>query len=221
MNKYDTTFSKNLSNVLTKLNLDSENIIYSVQYISNEDIQIDRDGPQSSWDITLVCIEKTLDDYIFHTNYSHDFHSYSYPYFKEFAIYSSFSKKLSELKKDIDNHLNNISNETYYLVKMWDNNYSHALSSSDQNLLSEMKNLSIKMMEIEIILDKQNQLKQEEYKKYLKSDEYLKKEQESIKEHEEYIKKQDEEDKRKEEIRLKLFIEKYGEEEGRRLHQRL
>ena len=204
MNKYDTTFPKNLSAVLTKLNLDIKNIILSVQYISNEDIQIDQDGPQSSWDITFVCIEKTADDYIFHINYSHDFQSYSYPYFKEFAIYSSFSRKLSELKKDIDKHLNNISNETDFFVRMWDDNYSYAFSSSDQNLISEMNCLAIKMIDIDTILDQQNQLKQKEYEKYLKSDEYLKKEQESIKKHEEYIKEQDEEYKRNEEIRLKL-----------------
>ena len=220
-NNYDATLSKNLSAVLTKLNLDIKNIIYSVQYISNEDVQIDKDGPQSSWDITLLCIEKTLDDYIFHINYSHDFHSYSYPYFKEFAIYSSFSTKLSELKKDIDKHLNNISNETNYLIKMWNDNYSYAFSSSDQNLISEMRNLSLKIMDIETIIDQQNQLKQEEYEKYLISDEYLKKQEAETKALEEYIKNRDDEYKKNEEIRLKLCIEKYGEEEGRRFHQRL
>ena len=81
MSYYQKTFSQNLSNVLTKLNLTDENIIYSVQFISNEDVQIDRDGPDSNWNITFLCIEKIENDYIFHFNFSDEFHSYSYPYF--------------------------------------------------------------------------------------------------------------------------------------------
>ena len=76
----DTILPQNLSTAM--INLKDKNIIYFVQYISNEDTQIDGDGPQSWWNITLLCIEKTEDDYIFHFNYSDSIHGYSYPYFK-------------------------------------------------------------------------------------------------------------------------------------------
>ena len=75
---YDETFPKNLSSAMT--NLKDKNIIYSTQYLSNEDVQCDGDGYNSWWNITLFSVEKTEDDYVFHFNYSNEIHAYSQPY---------------------------------------------------------------------------------------------------------------------------------------------
>jgi hypothetical protein len=145
---YNTTFSLNLSDVMKQL-ID-KNIIYSVQYISNEETQIDSDGPQSYWNITLLCIEKIENDYIFHFNYSNEMHSYSYPYFKHAIKFTLFSRKLSDLKNDFIKILNKESGiDIYGFIRMWNEDYCYAFNTGDANLLSELMNLSVKMMDIE------------------------------------------------------------------------
>lgn len=217
---YNTTFNQNLSNVMK--NLKDKNIIYSVQYISNEDTQIDGDGPQSYWDINLLCIEKTENDYIFHFNYSNEIHGYSYPYFKVMSNFKLYSKKLSDLK----NNFNNICNKEYngdvgHFIKMWDEEYSYAFHTGDTNLTSELRNLSVKMIEIESEYEKKCDIQMATLKKereeYEKSDAYKQYLQDEI----DRKAKEEAEDRQKEEYRLKLWIEKYGEVEGRLLHSRL
>jgi len=60
----DDTFKNNLETVYK--NLIDKNIIYSTQYIHDEDINCDGDEFKSYWEIVFLCIEKTENDYIFH-----------------------------------------------------------------------------------------------------------------------------------------------------------
>ena len=61
---YNYIFTENLAIVQDKLK--DKNLIYSVQYITDEDTQIDRDGPESSWRVEFFSIEKIENDFIFH-----------------------------------------------------------------------------------------------------------------------------------------------------------
>jgi hypothetical protein len=215
---YDATFKYNILNVMK--NLKDKNIIYSIQYIHDEDTQIDQDGPQSDWYISLLCIEKTEDDYIFHFNHSSNIHAYSYPYFVIVDKFTPFSKKLSDLKHDFDTILNTKLNMNKFIT-MWENDYYYAFHTGDTDLTSELMNLSVKMIEIEKVYEKKckidREIAEKEREKYLQSDEYKK----FVQEQEEYKAKQEAEDKQKEDDRLKYCIEKFGEVEGRLWHARL
>jgi hypothetical protein len=217
---YNTTFSQNLSNVMK--NLKNKNIIYSVQYISNEDTQIDQDGPQSYWNINLLCVEKTEDDYIFHLNYSNETHGYSYPYFKVMNDFKLYSKKLSDLKNDFDIIFNKEYNvDVGHFIKIWNEDYCYALNTDDKDLTSELMSLSVKMMEIESEYEKECYIQMAKHDKereeYRQSEEYKK----FLQDEKERKEKEEADYRQKEEERLKYCIEKYGEVEGRRWHSRL
>lgn len=143
----NTVTYHNVSKVMDKL-ID-KNIIYVVQYISNDDTQVDVDGPQSCYNITILCIEKTENDYIFHFNYSDYIYSYSYPSIICVDKFTASSKKLS----DLINEINTIKEKsTYYInnfVKHWENDYCKVFEVSDEKLKSEMIILQSKMDEIE------------------------------------------------------------------------
>ena len=143
----DNTTSHNISKVMTEL-ID-RNIIYVIQYISNDDTQVDSGGPQSCYNITILCIEKTANDYIFHFYYSDYIHSYSYPSIICVDKFTKSSKKLSDLINDI----NTIKGKsTYYIdnfIKHWENDYCKVIEVSDEKLKSEMMKLHSKIDEIE------------------------------------------------------------------------
>jgi hypothetical protein len=206
---------KNVSN----LNFKDKNIIYYTQYISGEDTQIDSDGPQSYWTITLVCIEKTTDDYIFHFNYSGALHGYCYPYFKIVSDFTTFSKKLSNLKNDFNTILEKPTNEIGYFLKMWEDEYCFAFNTTDSDLMNEMKILATKIPNINEIYEQRYTLENEEaakkYNEYLQSEAY----QQFLKDEEERKQTLALEYQKKEESRLKACIELFGEKEGREFHR--
>lgn len=217
---YDETYPQNLSLVLT--NLKDSNIIYSKQYISNEETQFDADGLESNWSITILCIEKTEDDYIFHFNYSNDqFHSYSYPYFREVSKFSTWSKKLSDLKNETMLISEKSTSDIGKYLNPWDNDYRMIFESSDEKLKSEMNILSSKVDEIETLYIEKCDIEraqiEKERKEFLQSEEY----QQILQEEKDRDAKQKEHEAKEEEDRLQLCIKLYGEVDGRKFHSRL
>jgi hypothetical protein len=203
--KNDIILKQNLSN----LNLIDKNIIYSSQHISNDDTQIDSDGPQSSWNITIVCIEKIEGDYIFHINYSGYIHDYSYPYLKVVNNFTTFSRKLSELKNDFNTILEKPTYKIADFLKLWEDEYCCAFHSNDTDLINEMKILASKIESINEIYEQRSAIENEErdkkyqeYKQNPKNEEELKRE------------------KIEEDI-LKRCIDMYGEEEGYQFYKKL
>ena len=145
---YDKTFPTNLSTAMT--NLIDKNIIHSEQYISDEDVNISNDGPESYWHINLLCIEKTDDDYIFHVNSSFQFHSYGFPGFDIVSKFSLYSEKLSDLKNKTNIIYDmSLSYMRDYLYKWRD--YLKIYESDDEKLVSEMKILASKLDDIDIL----------------------------------------------------------------------
>jgi hypothetical protein len=215
----DDTFKNNLETVYK--NLIDKNIIYSTQYIHDEDINCDGDGFESYWEIVFLCIEKTENDYIFHIFNSDQIHSYAQPYFKTIYKFNQSSKKLSDIKETVKTISEKSKNEICNFIYMFENHLRRGLKCSDQNLVKYLKSLSILIKDLEIILDKMNNIDQKErdlqYQEYLKSDEYKA----FIKERKEYSEKLEKEIRIKEDARLKLLIEKHGEELGRQYFNRL
>lgn len=206
---------------LLNLNLKDKNIIYSNQYISNEDTQVDSDGPQSYWNINIFCIEKIDGDYIFHFNCSDYIHGYCYPYLKIVSNFTTFFKKLSDLKNDFNTIIEKDTKDIGYFLKMWEDNYCFAFNSNDTDLIIEMNILASKIDLINETYEQRSTIENEErdkkYQEYLESDEYK-----------QYLKNEDElkrvrelEYQKKEEDRLKRCIELYGENEGYNFHKRL
>jgi hypothetical protein len=215
----DSTFKHNLD--LVSKGLEDKNIIYSNQYIADDETQYDRDGPESTWSIHIICIEKTEDDYIYHLFQSDWLHSYSTPSFREVNKFHSFTRKLSDLKNDLSDIFNKPTNVMWKFIEMFNDTYSYGLQSNDEILINELKKISFKINELEIIYeekcDKEKIERDIKYNKYLQSDEYK---QYLKEEKEREIKKKEEEDK-KEAERLKRCIEAYGEVEGTKFWQRL
>jgi hypothetical protein len=213
--KNDIILKQNLSN----LNLIDKNIIYSSQHISNDDTQIDSDGPQSSWNITIVCIEKIEGDYSFHSNYSDYIRGYSYPYFKVVNNFTTFSRKLSDLKNDFNTILEKPTNKIGHFLKMWEDEYCCAFHSNDTDLINEMKILASKIESINEIYEQrftiENDEKEKKYQEYLQSVKHK----QYLKDDEERKQKLELEDQKKEEARLKQCIELFGEEEGYHFHK--
>jgi hypothetical protein len=221
MNTNDEIFKSNLKTVSNSLNTESKNIIYSTQYISDEDTQYDQDGPQSSWVIVFLCIEKTSDDYIFHFFQSDYLRSYSYPYLAIVNKFHPFTQKLSDLKVKGSTISERSTNEINNYIQMFNNFYSHGFKSTDQNLINLLKPFSLQIDELEGILDEKYKKEKIErdlkYEEYLKSDEY----QEGVKKQKEYNERIEEEYRIKEEKRLKLWIDAHGVEKGTQYFNRL
>jgi hypothetical protein len=203
INQHKQLFERNF------LNLKDKNIIYSTQYISNEDTQIDSDGPESYWNITIFCIEKIDGDYIFHTNYSDYIHGYCYPYFKTVSNFTTLSKKLSDLKNDFNNIIEKETKDISYFLRMWEDNYSLASQSNDTDLITEMNILGSKIelinetyVQRSTIENEERDKKYQEYKQNPKDEGELKRE------------------KIEEDI-LKRCIDMYGEEEGYQFYKKL
>lgn len=167
-------FNSNLA--LLRDKLEGKNIIYSTQYIPDDhDTQCDRDGPTSTWNIEVFCIEKTEDDFIFYFFRSNSEFHYSNPYFfvaKKF--YDSIGVKLSDLnsyecknQEDINNFLMNYRER-----------YSGGFACKDYLLLTEnMKFLRKKVRKLKniqrIYRNKERILREqyeqsEEYKEVIK-----------------------------------------------------
>ena len=153
---WKNTLAKNISTALIKLNLNKDDIVFSTQYISDDDTQIDADGPHSYWHINLLLIQKTLTDYIFHFIISDRYESYTYPYYKEINLdqFNNFSEKLSDLKKEIITISDHLYADIDNFILTWDDYYSHACSTTDETLHTEMNNLSIKINELRDISNK-------------------------------------------------------------------
>jgi hypothetical protein len=219
LSNYDFTFQQNLA-IVSKA-LIGKNIIYSNQFISDEDIQIDGDGPSSSWCIKLICIEKSMNDYIFHCFQSNWLESYSYPYYavinKWTPIMFIFSNFQNDMNNIFEKSLTNINN----VLRSWEDIYCVGFRSNDQTLIDELNFLCSKIDDLQILYDKKLEIQSEEQKRlhdeYINSDAY-KEEQAKI---EQYKIQQEEEYAQKEAERLKSWVEKYGEEQGRKYWQRL
>ena len=221
-NTNNEIFEANLKTVSKSLNIENhENIIYSTQYTCDEDIQIDQDGPQSCWQIVVLCIEKTSDDYIFHFFQSDYLRSYSNPYLAIVSKFHPFTQKLSDLKVKGSTISEKSSNEINNYIQMFNNYYCHGFQCSDQVLINDINTLSLQIGDLEEILvekyKKEHIEKDLKYEKYLKSDEY----QEIIKKQREYDEKTKEEYRIKEEKRLKLWIDAHGVEKGTQYFNRL
>jgi hypothetical protein len=215
----DYIFQKNMEIVLK--NLVDKNIIHKTQYIADEETQIDGDGPESSWQIIVLCIEKTDDDYIYHLFQSEYLHSYSYPSLKVVDKFNLFSQKLSQIKEIGISIYNKPSNEINNYIRMFNDHYSAGFQSNDQDLIKDLKSLSLQIDDLEIILDdlyKKERIKRDkQYEEYLKSDEYK----QYLQIDKEYKDKIAEENRKSEEARLKLWVDKYGEEKGTQYFNRL
>jgi len=216
---YSNIFEKNLETV--SKDLIGKDIIYSTQYISNDETQIDGDGPQSSWQIVFLCIEKTNDDYIFHLFESKFLNAYSYPYLTVINEFHPFTQKLSYLKEREMTISEKSTNEINSYIEMFNNHYSYGIQCSDQILVNDLKKISHKINELEIILDerykKERIEKDKKYEEYIRSEEYK----EIIKIQKEYNEKLEEEYRIKEVKRLKLWTDEYGVELGTEYFNRL
>lgn len=215
----DYIFEQNLKTV-SKSMID-KNIIYSIQYIADEETQIDGDGPESSWQIIFLCIEKTDDDYIFHLFQSDFLRAYSYPSLKVVSKFNLFSQKLSEIKDKGISIYNKPNNEINNYIQMFNNHYSHGIGCSDEDLTNDLKSLGLQIDDLEIILDarykKERILREKKYEEYLQSEEYK----QYLKIQKEEKDKLEEQYKQKDAERLKHWVDKYGEELGTQYFYRL
>jgi len=219
VHNYDSTFTENLAFFLNELK--GKNIIYSVQYIINEDTEIDRDGPESWWCVEFLSIEKTDEDYIFHTFTSNTLHSYSFPYFVLIKKAKYRSVTLSYLKNQITNLFDKPLDEISSFISIWKQSYSHASKSTDETLLKELITISSTISELKVIQKKKVEKIQQDYQKYIESSEYKKIQKEFQKYQQESRKKEEKLYEKKEEERLVLCVEQFGEIEGRRFWKRL
>jgi len=215
----DYIFQKNMEIVLKSLT--DKNIIHKTQYIADEETQIDADGPESSWQIVCMCIEKTDDDYIFHLFQSNFLRSYSYPSLKVVDKFHPFAQKLSDIKNKGLSIYDKPTNEINNFVRMFNDHYCAGFQSNDQDLIKDLKSLSLQIEDLEILLDdlykKERIQRDKKYEEYLKSDEYK----QYLQIDKEYKDKIAEENRIKEEARLKLWVDKYGEELGTQYFNRL
>ena len=215
----DYIFEQNLKTV-SKSMID-KNIIYKTQYIADEETQIDGDGPESSWQIIFLCIEKTDDDYIFHLFQSDFLRAYSYPSLKVVSKFNLFSQKLSEIKDKGISIYNKPSVEINNYIRMFNDHYCIGLKCSEPDLTNDLKSLGLQIDDLEIILDarykKERIQREKKYEEYLQSDEYK----QYLKIQKEEKDKLEEQYKQKEAERLKHWVDKYGEELGTQYFNRL
>ena len=201
--------------------LTGKNIIYKTQYIFDDETQTDRDGPESTWQQTLLCIEKTDDDYIYHFYNSNFFQAYSYPSLRQVSKFYPFMIKFSKIKTDFEDISEKSTSHIGNFIQLCNNIISYGLFSKDELLVNEIKMLYPKIDELEVILDEKITKEREEREKqeieYKKSDAYQK----SLIEQFAYEEIKNEEYKQKEEERLKRCIESMGEEKGRLFWERL
>jgi len=231
--EYDTTFPTNYQTVLKKL--DGKTIIYSVQFIRNEETQTDRDGPESTWDQFFFCVEKEQEkeqkkeqekeqetDYVLHLFQSaHMLHSYSYPSFELIANYNHSFSKLSDLKEKIEAYLKNIdastTREISNFIQMYDM-YTAYCNTPDENFNEQIKALNIRSYRLRRLNNKRIDKERKEfactYEKYIQSDEYL----EILEKQRLAEEKVKEVERQKEEERLQLLINLHGEKQGRLYH---
>ena len=215
----DYIFQKNLETVSKSLT--NKNIIYSTQYIADEETQIDADGPESSWQIVFLSIEKTDDDYIFHLFQSEFLRAYSYPSLKVVDKFHPFAQKLSDIKNKGSSIYDKPTNEINNYIRMFNDHYCAGFQSNDQDLIKDLKSLGLQIDDLEVLLDarykKERILREKKYEEYLQSDEYK----QYLKIQKEEKDKLEEQYKQKEANRLKHWIDKYGEELGTQYFNRL
>lgn len=218
--EYNTTFTTNYPMVLKKL--DGKTIVHSVQFIFDEETQIDGNGLNSTWYQFILCLEKTEDDYVFHLFMSPNMlQDYSYPYFKLIPDYNLSSVSLSDFKNKIDSYLGNIdaftTREISNFICSYDRHTGHA-NLADENFRNQMKQLNINMFALKRLnnkrIDKERKAFACTYEKYLQSDEYKKIQEERMEAREIVA----EIEHKKENNRLQHLINLYGEKQGRLYH---
>jgi hypothetical protein len=215
----DYIFQKNLETV--SKSLIDKNIIHKAQYIGDEETQIDGDGPESSWQIICMCIEKTEDDYIFHLFQSDFLRAYSYPSLKVVDKFHPFAQKLSDIKNRGLSIYDKPNNEINSYIRMFNDHYCVGFQSNDHDLIKDLKSLGLQIEDLESILDdrykKERIQRDKKYEEYLKSDEYK----QYLQIQKEEKDKLEEQYKQKEADRLKHWVDKYGEEKGTQYFNRL
>jgi hypothetical protein len=216
---YESTFTENLAFVQNELK--GKNIIYSVQYIYDEETQIDGDGPQSNWSVEFLSIEKTDDDFIFHTFSKNDLHSYSYPYFVRINKTNLVSIKLSCLKIQVDSLFEKSIQEISGFISRWESSYANICKSNDSVLLKELISISSKIDELKVFLEKKYKESIVEYQRMIESPEYKAKLEANQIQADLYEKQKQEKYQKQEDERLKRCINAYGEVEGKRFWGRL
>jgi hypothetical protein len=212
MSDYNTTYAHNEALALS--HLQHKLIIHSVQYISNEETQIDGDGPESSWNQSFLSIEKTENDFIFHFFRSDYFQAYSYPYFKLVKKFHHSIQKLSDLEKQFSNMFSNSYNNITNFIRYLNEDLCYALNTNDTDLNNKIATIFSKIDDLENIADEKYKIKKQtedkEREEYEKSDDYKQylqyEEDRKMKEKDDYEKKEAE--------RLAFLIEKYGEIDG-------
>jgi hypothetical protein len=215
----DHIFTENLA--IVQDNLKGKSLIYSVQYITNEDTQIDGDGPQSSWCVEFFSIEKIENDFIFHIFSSNYVHAYSYPYLCNINKSNHHFVSLSDLKNELKTIFNKSLYDISNFIRRYEESYSHAHNSKDDDLTKEMKEIALNIYELEKIRDEKRDEQQKAYQEMLASDEYKAKCKAQEEKSAEYKKTEAKKYQDAEQERLKRCIEAYGEEAGYRFWQRL
>jgi hypothetical protein len=218
--EYDTSFPINQQTVMKKLV--GKNIVYSVQFILDDETHIDINGPQSSWHQFFFCLEKTDDDYVFHLfGTSQLEHSYSYPYYRIIPDYNHSFSNLSDFKKKIDSYLRNIdafpTREIADFIWNYNRHTDHAILNDD-NFKNQMSELGMNVFKLQRFnnrrIDKERKAFACAYEKYVHSDEYKK----IIEERTIASDKLIEIEQKKEADRLHHLINLYGEKQGRLYH---
>jgi hypothetical protein len=200
---YNSTFTENI--YLVKNVLKNSNIIYSMQYIADEEIQYGKDGSESSWVTEFLSIEKTEDDYNFHIFRSKFMTSYSLPYFGLIDNNRYCVSKLSDLINKFDSIADKSTREMRQFINLWEEFYYSAIKSKDNILIKQMEEFSPKINKlIEIEIEKSTV----EVEKIYKAKQIYYKEIINLKDDTKN------EDEKNEDIRLNNLIKLYGVDQG-------
>jgi hypothetical protein len=217
--QYKNTFTSNFNTLSKKFT--GQDIIHSVQYLSDEDVNIDSDGADSNWVQCFLFIVKEDTDYVFHL-FEQQFHNSSFPYFSNLDDYYESSYKLSSTMSKIKTYVDNMNAFTTSEVHnfVWKlNDFIFNINTDNKKFNAKLKVLKSRFYKLERLnnkrLDNERKKREREHIKFIKSKEY--KEYLEMKECDE----KEEQHQKNEEERLKLLISMYGEENGRLFHARL
>jgi len=215
---YENTLNANFASIQSSLN--NANIIYFSQSIENDETQIDGDGPWTTYDIYLSCIEKNGDEFIFHTFMSDTLQGIR----GSFCI-TKFQSKYSITLTQLTNNLSTLDKKSCnYIddfIEGWNRYYSQSYASKNEDLISKMNSMNDTILKMDE-LSKRTAIEEKteyesKYKEYINSDKYKL----MLKEEEEYKIRQKNEEKQKEQERLERCIEAYGPIEGYNFWKRL
>jgi hypothetical protein len=173
------------------------------------------------WRVEFFSIEKIENDFIFHIFSSAYVRAYSYPYLcnidnsnHHFITLTNFK---IQLKSIFDKSYQDISN----FIMRYEESYSHAHNSKDEDLTKEMKEIALNIYDLENLRDKKRDEQNKAYQEMLLSDEYKAKCKVIEEKLAEYNKEKAKKYQEEEQERLKRCIEAYGEKDGYSFWQRL